>query len=82
MKRVLAIIAAGDAHVTGVLAGEALRRAARDAGQSIEIELRSAQGVTNPVSAGDGDTLLFVVHQDGRGACHTGDYSCFSRRLG
>ena len=30
----------------------------------------------------DGDTLLFVVHQDGRGACHTGDYSCFSRRLG
>ena len=60
MKRVLAIIAAGDAHVTGVLAGEALRRAARDAGQSIEIELRTAQGVTNPVSAGDGDTLLFV----------------------
>ena len=27
----------------------------------------------------DGDTLLFVVDQDGRGACHTGAYSCFFR---
>ena len=25
----------------------------------------------------DGDTLLFVVDQDGGGACHTGRYSCF-----
>lgn len=25
----------------------------------------------------DGDTLLFVVDQDGDGACHTGRYSCF-----
>ena len=31
MKRLLAIVDAGDAGVTGVLAGEALRRAARDA---------------------------------------------------
>ena len=30
----------------------------------------------------DGDTLLFVVEQEGRGACHTGDRSCFSRRFG
>jgi PTS system fructose-specific IIC component len=64
MKRVLAIVDAGDAGVTGVLAGEALRRAARDAGQAIEIELRTAQGVVNPVSAGDGDTLLFVGAQN------------------
>ena len=64
MKRLLAIVDAGDAGVTGVLAGEALRRAARDAGQAIEIELRTAQGVVNPVSAGDGDTLLFVGAQD------------------
>ena len=25
----------------------------------------------------DGDTLLFIVEQEGRGACHTGAYSCF-----
>ncbi len=30
----------------------------------------------------DGDTLLFVVEQEGRGACHTGERSCFFRRLG
>jgi phosphoribosyl-AMP cyclohydrolase len=29
----------------------------------------------------DGDTLLFVVEQEGRGACHTGSRSCFSRRF-
>ena len=27
----------------------------------------------------DGDTLLFEVDQDGDGACHTGEYSCFFR---
>ena len=27
----------------------------------------------------DGDTLLLVVDQDGDGACHTGNYSCFFR---
>ena len=30
----------------------------------------------------DGDTLLFVVEQEGRGACHTGEFSCFFRRFG
>lgn len=30
----------------------------------------------------DGDTLLFVVDQEGRGACHTGARSCFFNRLG
>ena len=30
----------------------------------------------------DGDTLLFVVEQEGRGACHTGEYSCFFTRFG
>jgi phosphoribosyl-AMP cyclohydrolase len=30
----------------------------------------------------DGDVLLFVVEQEGDGACHTGTHSCFSRRLG
>ena len=27
----------------------------------------------------DGDTLLLVVDQEGKGACHTGEYSCFYR---
>ena len=30
----------------------------------------------------DGDTLLFKVDQEGRGACHTGEYSCFFRDFG
>ena len=29
----------------------------------------------------DGDVLLFVVDQEGEGACHTGEYSCFFRPL-
>jgi phosphoribosyl-AMP cyclohydrolase/phosphoribosyl-ATP pyrophosphohydrolase/phosphoribosyl-AMP cyclohydrolase len=30
----------------------------------------------------DGDTLLLVVDQEGSGACHTGEYSCFYRPFG
>ena len=30
----------------------------------------------------DGDVLLFRVHQEGRGACHTGARSCFFRPFG
>lgn len=30
----------------------------------------------------DGDTLLFRVEQEGDGACHTGQYSCFYRPFG
>lgn len=30
----------------------------------------------------DGDTLLFVVEQEGEGACHTGERSCFFRPFG
>ena len=30
----------------------------------------------------DGDTLLFVVEQEGAGACHTGERSCFYRAFG
>jgi phosphoribosyl-AMP cyclohydrolase/phosphoribosyl-ATP pyrophosphohydrolase/phosphoribosyl-AMP cyclohydrolase len=30
----------------------------------------------------DGDVLLFIVEQDGDGACHTGEHSCFHRRFG
>ena len=30
----------------------------------------------------DMDVLLFVVEQEGRGACHTGERSCFFRSFG
>ena len=30
----------------------------------------------------DADVLLFVVEQEGRGACHTGERSCFFRSFG
>jgi phosphoribosyl-AMP cyclohydrolase/phosphoribosyl-ATP pyrophosphohydrolase/phosphoribosyl-AMP cyclohydrolase len=30
----------------------------------------------------DGDTLLVVVEQEGRGACHTGHRTCFFRSFG
>lgn len=30
----------------------------------------------------DSDTLLFLVEQEGNGACHTGAVSCFYRKFG
>jgi len=30
----------------------------------------------------DGDALLFLVQQEGAGACHTGERSCFYRSFG
>ena len=30
----------------------------------------------------DGDVLLFVIDQQGSGACHTGEFSCFYRAFG
>jgi phosphoribosyl-AMP cyclohydrolase/phosphoribosyl-ATP pyrophosphohydrolase/phosphoribosyl-AMP cyclohydrolase len=30
----------------------------------------------------DGDTLLFLVEQEGKGACHTGSYTCFFSPFG
>lgn len=30
----------------------------------------------------DGDTVLLVVDQEGRGACHTGRRTCFFRQIG
>ncbi len=30
----------------------------------------------------DGDALLFIVDQDGQGACHTGHHACFYRHFG
>ncbi len=30
----------------------------------------------------DADTILLIVEQEGRGACHTGERTCFYRRFG
>jgi len=30
----------------------------------------------------DGDVVLFIVDQEGKGACHTGEHSCFYRPFG
>ena len=30
----------------------------------------------------DGDVLLFAIEQEGKGACHTGEHSCFFRTFG
>jgi len=30
----------------------------------------------------DGDALLFLVEQEGKGACHTGAYTCWFRTFG
>ena len=30
----------------------------------------------------DSDALLFTVEQEGGGACHTGEHTCFYRELG
>jgi len=61
MKPIFAIVDGGEAGVSGVLAGEALRRAAQELGQPIEIELRTAQGVINPVVPDAGAALLVVA---------------------
>lgn len=63
MKRILAVIQAGEESVTGVLAGEALRRAARETGRPLDVEIRTAQGTLNPLPAdapGDDEVLLLV----------------------
>jgi PTS system fructose-specific IIC component len=41
----------GDYTVTGVLAAEALRKAAKAQGDTIEVEVRTAEGVLNPLTA-------------------------------
>ena len=59
MSRIFAVVEAGESGVAGVLAGEALRKAARAQGRVIEIELRTAQGVVNPLPGdAEGDFLL------------------------
>ncbi len=69
MAKLYAVIDAADSAVQGVLAGEALRKAARSKGRDIEIEVRTGQGVLNPLpeELGAGDTLLLVAANDEAG---------------
>ncbi|MFW7267388.1 PTS fructose transporter subunit IIC [Gluconacetobacter sp. Hr-1-5] len=63
MKHILAVIQAGEESVTGVLAGEALRRAGRETGRTLDIEIRTTQGILNPLpdgAPGTNDVLLLV----------------------
>lgn len=50
MTKIFAVVEAGASAVQGVLAGEALRRAARTEGRTIEVEVRTEQGVLNPLA--------------------------------
>lgn len=71
MNRIFAVVEAGESGVAGVLAGEALRKAARAEGRAIEIELRTAQGVVNPLPQdADGD-LLFIAPEGVDSAAET-----------
>lgn len=67
MSRIFAVVDAGEAGVAGVLAGEALRKAAKASGQAIEIELRTAQGIVNPLP-GDADGDLLLIAPEGADA--------------
>lgn len=69
MAKLYAVIDAADSAVQGVLAGEALRKAARARGRDIEIEVRTGQGVLNPLpeELQAGDTLLLVAANDEAG---------------
>nr|WP_295740730.1 fructose-specific PTS transporter subunit EIIC [uncultured Acidocella sp.] len=51
MTEIIASVAAGKAVVQGVLAAEALRKAAKLQGRSIEVEVHTAEGVLNKLSA-------------------------------
>ena len=61
MNRILAVVETEEAGVTGVLAGEALRKAARASGRAIEIVQSGQEAVPPPA---DGDTLLLVAPAD------------------
>jgi len=63
MSDFVASVRTGEVSVNGVLAAEALRKAAKNHGKSIEIEVRNADGVLNPLpekDIADASTLLLI----------------------
>jgi PTS system fructose-specific IIC component len=64
VSRIFAIIQAGASGVAGVLAGEALRKAAQASGRAIEVEVHTDLGVLNPLAApafAPDDLVLFIA---------------------
>jgi PTS system fructose-specific IIC component len=53
MSDIIASVTSGDMTVTGVLAAEALRKAAKSRGQSIEVEVHTDEGVLNILAQAD-----------------------------
>jgi PTS system fructose-specific IIC component len=51
MSEIVASVTTGDVTVTAVLAAEALRKAAKNLGKSIEVEVRTDEGVLNALAA-------------------------------
>jgi PTS system fructose-specific IIC component len=66
MTDLVASVTAGDVTVAGVLAAEALKKAAAARKRSIEIEVRTAEGVLNPLGKSQigGATILLLVGSD------------------
>jgi PTS system fructose-specific IIC component len=63
MSDYVASVRTGDVTVTGVLAAEALRKAAKNKGKSIEVEVHTTDGVLNPLpekEIADAGTLLLI----------------------
>ena len=63
MTEIIASVAAGSAVVQGVLAAEALRKAAKAAGKTIEVEVHTSEGVLNKLGPAQmqGATLVVLV---------------------
>ncbi len=63
MTNLVASVTSGDVTVAGILAAEALRRAAAARDRKIEVEVRTAEGVLNPLGKkqiGGADALLLI----------------------
>ncbi|WP_420101671.1 PTS fructose transporter subunit IIC [Bosea sp. (in: a-proteobacteria)] len=69
MRKIWATIAAPDEGVSAVLAGEALREAAKAAGQALEIEIRRGGAVLQPIDPREAapDDIWLAIG-DGQGA--------------
>ncbi|GAC1442311.1 MAG: hypothetical protein NVSMB59_04640 [Vulcanimicrobiaceae bacterium] len=67
MNTIFAIVVAGDEAVAGVLAGEALRRAAAARDVPIDVEVRAGSGIISPLDPRSGDArdvILLVADGD------------------
>jgi PTS system fructose-specific IIC component len=61
MSDIIASVATGDTTITGVLAAEALRKAAKNRGKSIDVEVHGSAGVLNRLAASQISGADFLV---------------------